>query len=508
MKRKNFLCLFIATMAAGTSQAGGLLTNTNQNIAYNRNFARDGVIAIDGVYSNPAGVAFLPQGWHLSLNAQNVYQKRIISSGMDVPSLQGTPFYQPFKLNGGDENGRKTYVGRASVPILPSVQAAVNYEHWGFQGSFALVGGGGKSTFNDGLASFERSVAMTPALLYQSGLISDPTTAAYNVDSYMSGQQYVFGFQFGATYKFNEHIAVYGGFRFNYIWNKYEGSITNISATVNGESKNLYKYFNNTADKYSLLAADYNVKATEATDPAQAATYKAYAEKYTEGENTARTTGEKFSDKYLDCTQKGWSITPIIGADFKWDKLNIGTRLEFTNHFNIENHTKVDDTGLFADGVNTPSDMPGILTIGAQYSIIPSLRVMGSWHYYFDKNAKMANDKQKLLGGNTQEYLAGAEWDITKDITVSCGGVRTQYDFGDDGAYLTDMSFATSSYSFGFGAKFKIAKKMSVNLAYFWTNYQHFNKEYTSKIQGVEVNCTDNFTRTNKVLGAGLDIDF
>ena len=42
--------------------AGGLLTNTNQSFIFGRNFARDGVIAIDGVYSNPAGVAFLGKG--------------------------------------------------------------------------------------------------------------------------------------------------------------------------------------------------------------------------------------------------------------------------------------------------------------------------------------------------------------------------------------------------------------------------------------------------------------
>lgn len=69
----------------------------------------------------------------------------------------------------------------------------------------------------------------------------------------------------------------------------------------------------------------------------------------------------------------------------------------------------------------------------------------------------MADDKQKLLAGNTQEYLAGVEWDINKYITVSAGGQRTHYALG-NGSYLTDMSFVTSSYSCGFGAKFKIAK--------------------------------------------------
>ncbi|MCI5855401.1 MAG: hypothetical protein MR005_07705, partial [Prevotella sp.] len=51
--------------------AGGLLTNTNQNVTFLRNPARDAAIGIDGVYSNPAGVIFLGEGFHLSLNIQN-----------------------------------------------------------------------------------------------------------------------------------------------------------------------------------------------------------------------------------------------------------------------------------------------------------------------------------------------------------------------------------------------------------------------------------------------------
>ena len=162
-----------AMLWANTAMAGGLLTNTNQNIAFNRNFAREGAIGIDGVYSNPAGVAFLGRGFHLSFNVQNVYQTRVITSGMDVPSLSGTPFYQPLKLNGADQNGVKQYKGKASVPILPSFQAALNYDNWGFQLGFALHGGGGKASFNDGLGSFERQVALIPALLYSQGITSD-----------------------------------------------------------------------------------------------------------------------------------------------------------------------------------------------------------------------------------------------------------------------------------------------------------------------------------------------
>ena len=81
----------IAMVMSGELFAGGILTNTNTSVAFNRNFARDGVIAIDGVYSNPAGVSFMPQGWHLSFTNQSVKQTRTIKSGITVPAFQGTP---------------------------------------------------------------------------------------------------------------------------------------------------------------------------------------------------------------------------------------------------------------------------------------------------------------------------------------------------------------------------------------------------------------------------------
>lgn len=510
MIKGKFAVLAAAVIAAGNVQAGGFLTNTNQNISFNRNFARDGVIAIDGVYSNPAGVAFLGKGFHLSLNVQNVYQTRTIVSGMNVPAFKGTPyesvFYQPFKMNGGNDDGTKKFRGKAAVPVLPSFQAALNYDNWGFQLGFALNGGGGKATFNDGLASFERVVALVPALLAQKGLATDQPS--YSLQSYMNGTQLDFGLQFGATYKFNDHWAVYGGARFNYIWNKYEGNIMNISAPIAGEKVKLYDYFNTQASTYSDMAFYYKMRASEMTgDPASQKTFLEQAAKCQAASEQMNQAKEQFADKYLDCHQYGWGITPIIGVDYKTGKFNFATRLEFTTHFNIENHTKRDDTGLFTDGVNTPNDLPGLWSLGMQYSLRPNLRVMASTHYFFDKNARMANGRQKHLSHNTREYLAGVEWDITKDILVSCGGQITDYGLG-DGKALSDMSFVTSSYSLGFGAKFSVTKRMKVNLAYFFTDYKHFKKNYEQDIQGVRVECSDDFVRTNKVLGVGVDIDF
>ena len=65
--KKTILSL-MAFAAAGSAFAGGLLTNTNQNAAFVRNFAQEGKIDITSIYANPAGGAFLEKGWHLSLS--------------------------------------------------------------------------------------------------------------------------------------------------------------------------------------------------------------------------------------------------------------------------------------------------------------------------------------------------------------------------------------------------------------------------------------------------------
>ena len=558
--QKTALAALLLAMATST-QAGGLLTNTNQNIAFNRNFARVGAIGIDGVYFNPAGVAFLDQGFHLSLNFQNVYQTRQITSAFSIPAFANTPYEYPFTLNGGDKtDGSKFYEGKASVPILPSFQVAYNKDKWSFQAGFGLTGGGGKASFNEGLPSFERQIAILPALINQqlptfSTLLGQQETPAtsYSMQSYMSGHQYNFGLQLGVAYKINENLSVFGGARFNYIYNKYEGNITNISADVNGNSQNLYEYFGSKAklltEKAAALQAQavaaktqadaYQAQANAATDPTAKAQLQAAANQYAAGAQQAsagaklvsagadklNSSKELVKDRYVEVSQRGWGITPILGIDYRTGKWNFAARYEFTTKFNIENNTKRDDTQKYENGVNTPNDIPGILALGVQYEVLKNLRVMAGYNHYFDKDARMDNNKQRFLKHNTQEFLAGVEWDINPTVTVSAGGQRTLYGLG-DGKYLTDLSFVTSSYSFGVGAKIKVAKNAHLNVAYFFTNYSKFTKNYEDAItigreqvtqpdgtisvqpKTLATKNTDIFTRTNKVLGVGLDIDF
>ena len=47
--------------------------------------------------------------------------------------------------------------------------------------------------------------------------------------------------------------------------------------------------------------------------------------------------------------------------------------------------------------MNTPNDIPGILALGAQYEVLKNLRVMAGYNHYFDKDARMDNNKQRSL---------------------------------------------------------------------------------------------------------------
>ena len=161
-------------MSSVSALAGGILTNTNQSVSFLKNPARDAAIGLDGVYSNPAGVAFLPEGFHLALNWQYAHQTRTITSTNEVFALG--------KKNDG--NATKIFEGTADAPVIPSVQGAYNKGNWSLQFNLSVPGGGGSCEFADGLGSFERVVGSIANTLKPFGV------QGYDMDGYMRGRQY------------------------------------------------------------------------------------------------------------------------------------------------------------------------------------------------------------------------------------------------------------------------------------------------------------------------------
>lgn len=70
--RKLFVISALLLIVSTSTFAGGLLTNTNQHISFLRMIARGASIDIDGVYSNPAGLAFLQDGVYLWIGRAHV----------------------------------------------------------------------------------------------------------------------------------------------------------------------------------------------------------------------------------------------------------------------------------------------------------------------------------------------------------------------------------------------------------------------------------------------------
>ena len=235
MNKLKTACLLAAIASNSASFAGGLLTNTNQNIAFNRMMSREASIGIDGVYYNPAGVVFMGEGHHLSINWQLAYQTRTINND-----------YELFYNNVKNPTTPRDFKGEAFAPVIPSFQYAYNKGRWSIQGNFALTGGGGKCTFDNGLGSFEKIVAETAMAASQLATGIDRVASAYHVpnifstnavfgtdgkysfDSYMHGRQYYFGLSVGAAYKVTDNFSAYAGVRGLHATCNYYGYVRDI----------------------------------------------------------------------------------------------------------------------------------------------------------------------------------------------------------------------------------------------------------------------------------------
>ena len=208
--------------------------------------------------------------------------------------------------------------------------------------------------------------------------------------------------------------------------------------------------------------------------------------------------------------QSGIGIAPVIGIDYKLGDFNFAAKYEFKTRMRMKNSSTVKEAHQIAainkyrDGSKVPEDQPALLTVGAQWTVVPTVRINAGYHLFFDKSAHWYNHEEKKLDGNTWEFNGGAEWDVTDKLLVSGGFQKTNYGLSDE--YMNDMSFVVSSYSYGVGLSYKLNKTMKLNVAYFQTNYDTYKQD----VAPVATNHTthNEYTRTNRVVGVGLDIDF
>ena len=444
--------LWMALCAAvNTAHAGGLMTNTNYHIAFDRMMARGATFDIDAAYSNPAGTVWGHEGWQLSLNFQKPWQNRDIK--LTTTALE------------------KTFEGKASAPIVPALFATYKKDRWAISSMIGIVGSGGFVKYADGVPQYNLMVTNALTKLNQLPGVNTPK-GSYTLNSEMKGKQYIYGGQVNFSYKILDCLSAAVGFRANYYDGYYRGHVIAGGHATYGDAATML----------------------------------------------------------IDVDQKGWGFTPIVAADFHMGAFTFAARYEFRTKVNPKNDTNIlfADLGSalkakvaaipgygpaalkemgtaltaakapFEDGVRTRYDMPALLAVAAGYEFTPKLRATLEYHFFDDKNAKMANDRQKELKHGTHELLAGVEWDINEKFTVSCGGQRTDYGLSD--GYEQNTSFACDSWSIGFGGAWNINQQIRLNAGYFCSLYSDYKKATSYG--------TETYSRTNHVIGLGIDYRF
>lgn len=184
----------------------------------------------------------------------------------------------------------KQYGAKIYVPVMPSVMASYSTGKWSFSGFFGIPGGGGNCSFDNGLPMFNQlGNGFKELLPIVSG--AQATGDAYSA---FQSTQYVFGLQLGAAYRILDNLSAYVGVRGNYTSASYNGAINFDAMSAKG------------ATKVSPLS--------------------------------------------LDLTQKGISVTPIIGIDYKVGNFNFAAKYEFRAVTNLKNNTK--NLGIFGENYN------------------------------------------------------------------------------------------------------------------------------------------------------------
>ena len=445
-KRLILIALTVLTIAA-TAKAGGLMTNTNYHIAFDRMMARGATFDIDAAYSNPAGLAWGHDGWQLSLNFQKPWQHRDIQ--LTAPMQQ-------------------KYEGVASAPIVPALFAAYKHNRWALSAMIGIVGSGGFVEYDAGVPMFNVVLA---GMLAQKGIAPD----TYTLDSQMKGKQYIYGGQLNFTYKLLDCLSAAVGLRANYYDGYYRGHVTASEHPLFGD-----------------LAA-----------------------------------------LRLDVDQRGWGFTPIVSVDYHKGPLTLAARYEFRTKIDVPNKTHTLEAGLgervtallmqsdpaglqaiaqnlgtktqaYQDGAYTRYDMPSLLSVAAGYAFNPKFRATLEYHFFDDKHAHMANERQEKLTHGTHEILAGVEGDINDRWTLSWGMQHTDYGLSDD--YQQNTSFACDSWSIGLGCAVNLTKQLRLNAGYFITIYDDYTKQCSAARDGYDGQ--EVYSRTNNVIGIGIDYKF
>ena len=379
----------------------------------------------------------------------------------------------------------------------------------------------------------------------------------YGLNAYFEGSSVYWGYQFGASYAFNDMFSAYLGIRYVSAKNTYNGYLKDISITLGGTVIPAASYFESTATSLQPLndglsnlsdggAGAYTLDQAYANNIIDETTYNQLSGGLTavgldptevtidqgynvvnESYNGARRAAHVLADQdNVEVEQTGSGFAPIIGVNISpSDRLNIGLKYEFKTKLELENNTTKDfiidydpvndiETGMFPDGEKVRNDMPAMFSAGFDYQITDKLSVASGFHMYFDKNANYGKklngvyvDNDELIDNNSTEFALGLEYDVSEKLLLSIGYLHTQTGVTED--YQTDLSYSNHSNSIGLGGGYAIKPGIKLNLGIGYTIYNDARKIYdaTNPLGGT-IETKEEYDKDNLFVALGLDFKF
>ena len=436
MRRISFLrlaCIMPLMCQSLTAQNYFSDGNTGNAVVL-RDPARQSSTEIDAVIFNPAGTAWLNDGFHISVSGIAAWKT----------------------INSRVEGFDKEY-NIKNQNITPSIQLAYKKGDWTFSASFASEGGFGRFKSDNGIgfseAMFSNLTDMCNSnfqeltTIYELSNILDlvpELNLSTEDEQRLNSSDYKarlnnWTTRIGATYKFNDWLSGHIGLKLNQIHysSRYNLS-TEIVRSSTKTSFNPESYFTDAIEKLNAASIE---------------------NEYTQGikellESNRRSCGlydEIGSIIGAPVSFNQWGLSPIIGLNAHFDKFNFGIKYEFSS-------IALNDIDERFNSLKTPAE----LSVGASWEATKWLKVAAGSNIYF-KTSDLG--LQGLLEDTHYSLSGSLTFNLPKNWIISGG-----YSYSKGAEFLEPLSnIAVALYSyhghgFSFGLGYNVNEQLQLNI--------------------------------------------
>lgn len=434
MRRKLFLTA-VAVLAFQLVCAQNYFSDGNTgNAVVLRDPARQSSTEIDAVIFNPAGTAWLDDGFHISVSGIAAWKS----------------------INSRVEGYDKEYNVK-NQNITPSIQLTYKKGDWTFSASFASEGGFGKFKSGHGIGFSEAMFSNLTDMcntnfgnlmtIYELSNMLDlvPELNLRSEDELrMNSSNYKarlnnWTTRLGASYKFNNWLSGYIGLKFNQI---HYSSRYNLATEIVRPSSNA-----------SFEPESYF---TEALNQLNASSIQ---NEYTQDFGELLESNREICGLYDEIGNilgspvsfNQWGLSPIIGLDAHFDKFNFGVKYEFQS-------IALNDIGESFSSLKTPAE----LSVGASWQATRWLKVAAGSNIYFktsDLGLQGLLEKTSYSLSGSLTFNLPQNWIISGGYSYSKG---TEFLEPLSNMAVTLESYHNHSYSFGLG--YNVNEQLQLNI--------------------------------------------